>query len=200
MSRLNLSRQLVNHYKSQTWEWNPTSVPVHHATGLVNEVDLESDKINNVLTVVISDWDHCQEVGERLPALSVVDEGRLRFGPGSNSGLQVIDGVFVDIFPSVTRFDIPIRSLQKTAVPSQDLMFRVSSQSLESCAAVDNWIVKLADVCDNKRARHIHRANIDFWIGTVGYTVLFQQSAQGKVPLVGVIVTKMSNMSKPLEE
>jgi len=70
----------------QTLTWIHTS----HRVGLLDEIDLEADKVSDLFRVPL-DRDHGQEIHEWLTTFPVVDQTQLRFRSFIDLILQVKD-------------------------------------------------------------------------------------------------------------
>ncbi|KAL1836285.1 hypothetical protein VTK73DRAFT_5107 [Phialemonium thermophilum] len=143
----------------------------HHAArvvprdglGTLHEVDLEADEVADLLRVP-GDGDQRDQVQERLPALPVVDQAQLHLPPLLHLPLQGIDGAVLDELSLAPQLHPTVRGLQEPAVLAEDLVPTVPRQVLEVVGDVDDGTVVQGDVADDKRAGHVHGAELDLGV------------------------------------
>jgi hypothetical protein len=102
-----------------------------------------------------SNWDHCEQVHERLPATAVINERDLRFSPQIDHVLQIQDGIIVDVLASHTGCHVAVGRLQEAAVPAENHVLGVPCQTLKVVRTVHNGEVVKFSIANHERTRQI---------------------------------------------
>jgi len=142
--------------------------------GLLGEVDLEADVVDDVGVLVgetceaAEDGDDGDEVDKGGAVLPVVEDGGLALLVGGEVLLEVGDGGGVGEEAGLSAVDEAGGGLEEAAVAAEDLVLGVAGEAAEGRGAVDDRVVKSADVDDDERAREVDRAEVDTRMGAVG--------------------------------
>lgn len=128
-----------------------TFVSARDRTGLLHKIDLKPNVIS-VFVGVPTDRNHGKQIHERLAVFAIIDDVDLHFFAERNFVLQMTHGVIVGVMPFLTGLHRTIGCLQKSTILTENLMPRVTGQTLEYVRAVHDGQIVLVDVAHNESA------------------------------------------------
>jgi hypothetical protein len=111
---------------------------------LFGKIDLESDLIDNLISVLWSvqhssqDRNDSDEIDKRLAVLAVIYDTRLTLLISNDALVQVLHRLGSDKPPFFAPFHIPTRGLEEPAVLAEDLMLRIARELTERRRGVND--------------------------------------------------------------
>jgi hypothetical protein len=149
-----------------------TWICVGHRAWLLHKVNLKADNKFCPASMLPWNWYHGKKIHEGLSASTIIDQTDLCFLLGLAHGLQIVNGIVINISTLNAWLDFAIRGLEKPAVSAKDHVLAVSRQSLKILGAVNNRHIIFVDIAHDERAGQVDRANVNLRIGSSCHTHL----------------------------